>query len=285
MELTRANVQDGIITEGCDGDVRPILDSFLTLFGTNKPSLEQIWAAMDFVWDNLGVNYESPNETAIDQFYAHPVWLLNGLFVEQHAESLSHRRQFTAWVAAQKPQRVADFGGGYGTLARMIAAQCPHTDVEIVDPYRRPESVRACEPYDNVRFVDDLTGPYDVIVATDVFEHVPDPLSLVFGILKHLRVGGQMLAANHFAPSIKCHLPVTFHFAETWPIFMRMAGCQFDGKVSYGQTYTKIGERDLDRRVRKWEMISARSHRFARHHRLLTRVRNRVFHTLRVRSA
>lgn len=40
-------------------------------------------------------------DARIGSFYAHPVWLLNGLFIEQNAQSLANRRGFTDWVAAQ----------------------------------------------------------------------------------------------------------------------------------------------------------------------------------------
>jgi SAM-dependent methyltransferase len=257
-----AQTTPGIRADICEPDARPAVEAFLTLFETDRPSLEQIWAAMDFVWDTLGCDNRAPTEDMFARFYAHPVWLLNGLFIEQHEESLAHRRAFTEWVSGLSPARVADFGGGYGTLARMIGTRCPDTLVQIVDPYPRPEARRACAPFDNVAFVDELDGPYDVVIATDVFEHVPDALALLYEVLAHVRIGGCLLTANHFAPSIKCHLPRTFHFADTWPFFMALAGCRYDGGVRYGQAFTKLTETDMTRRVRGWERLSAASHRF-----------------------
>ena len=88
------------------------------------PSLEEIWAVMDEPWRELNCDPEVM-DARIGTFYAHPVWLLNGLFIEQHPQSLDSRRGLTGWVATKSPRRVADYGGGFGGLARMTGAACP----------------------------------------------------------------------------------------------------------------------------------------------------------------
>lgn len=40
-------------------------------------------------------------------YYSHLVWLLNGLFIAQHAQILENPRRFFDWVVSQKPQRAA----------------------------------------------------------------------------------------------------------------------------------------------------------------------------------
>lgn len=265
--------QGGIRAAECDPDARPAIEGFLTLFGTDRPSLRQIWAAMDFVWDSLGADNLAPDEGRLEAFYRHPVWLLNGMFIEQHEESLAHRRAFAGWVASTRAARVADFGGGHGTLARMIAERCPEAAVEVIEPYPRPESLRASRRHANLSFAEALAGQYDVIVATDVFEHVPDPVGLLFEVGSHVRRGGRLMTANHFAPSIKCHLPGTFHLGETWDLFAALAGFERVGSVRYGQVYVKRREAELSLRVRRLERLSARSHALARRVRGVARLR------------
>lgn len=143
------------------------------------PSLEQLWQLMDEQWQ---VHNCDPlhMDDRITAFYRHPVWLLNGLFIEQDSQSLVNRHVFTDWVAAQRPVRVADFGGGFGGLARLIGARLPNTQVELVDPFPHQAAIALASDTPNVRFVPELTGTYDILIATDVFEHVPDPLLLVF---------------------------------------------------------------------------------------------------------
>lgn len=241
-------------------ETRQSLEALVKLIGTARPTLRQIWAAMDFIWDVVGADNQSPSEDALARFYSHPVWLLNGLFIEQHQLSLQHRDRFAYCIAEKNPSRVADFGGGYGNLARKIAARCPDASVEIVDPYPRLESQVVNSAFENVSFSPRLSGTYDVIVATDVFEHVIAPIDLLFSIAKHVDADGYFLTANHFAPSIKCHLPRTFHLAQTWGVFMQMAGFELDTPIAYGQMYRKNFDGELDGRVRRIEHLSKKIH-------------------------
>lgn len=205
------------------------------------PTLEGIWAIMDAAWEECQCDPMVMDER-ISLFYSHPVWLLNGLFIEQHAESLRNRHEFAEYVANLKPNRVADFGGGYGTLARMIGAKCPSTEVHIVEPHPHEAAIFLSEQTSNVRYVADFKGEYDVMIATDVFEHVPDPLMLIESTAKHLRLGGRYLIANCFWPVIRCHLPTTFHFRYSWDAAMAAMNLTPGNIVSYGRSYKRMGE-------------------------------------------
>ena len=204
------------------------------------PDLKRMWALMDEAWIECGCDPEIVDER-INKFYSHPVWLLNGLFIEQHTESLKNRQEFSAYVARIKPRRIADFGGGYGTLSRMIGECCPETEVHIVEPHPHNMAVSLTAKTKNVRFIPEFTGEYDILVATDVFEHVPDPLLLAEHAARHLRMGGQFVIANCFWPVIRCHLPSTFHFRWSWDKAMRAMNLLPGEKVAYGRAYEKVG--------------------------------------------
>jgi len=98
------------------------------------PSLQQLWRLVDEQWQAHGCDPLQINGR-VTAFYRHPIWLLNSLFIEQAAHSLGHRQAFTAWVTQQDPARVADFGGGFGGLARFIGAALPQASVEVVEPH------------------------------------------------------------------------------------------------------------------------------------------------------
>ena len=147
------------------------LEGVFDRFG-GYPELEQVWSLMDEPWVELGCDPLNMDER-VTAYYQHPVWLLNGLFVERHELSLDNRRRFTQWIVAQAPQRVADFGGGFGGLARFIGEALPNAQVEVVDPHPHPAAIALAADTPNVRFVPELTGEYDILIATDVFEHVP----------------------------------------------------------------------------------------------------------------
>lgn len=209
------------------------------------PCLEQVWQLMDQAWQNLGCD-PAVIDDRVAEFYYHPVWLLNGLFAEQDAVSLGHRRIIAAWVKAQKPTRIADVGGGFGTLARMIAAACPQAQVEIVEPYPHPEALSRADHCANVQYQPELTGQYDVIIATDVFEHVPDPLAMVESTAHYLAPHGQYLMGNCFFPDILCHLPQTFHFRYSWDMVMSALGLKPGRKVTYARVFSHRGTLSLN---------------------------------------
>ena len=91
----------------------------------------------------------------------------------------SVRPQALAEIAAIDPQTVLDIGAGVGTWHR-LRPQGTWTAVEIWEPYVHKYGLRNL--YDTVILGDarevDLGGPYDLAIAGDVLEHVPDPEGL-----------------------------------------------------------------------------------------------------------
>ncbi|RMH36837.1 MAG: class I SAM-dependent methyltransferase [Gammaproteobacteria bacterium] len=208
------------------------------------PDLEQMWSLMDDVWKSIGCD-PMVMDARTSAFYSHPVWLLNGLFIEQHKESLENREQYKNWVVQQAPLRVAEFGGGFGGLARMIGASLPETFVEVIEPHPHPLAIARAERTSNVSYRHEMCGKYDVIIATDVFEHVLDPLQMVYKTAQYLHVGGKYLIANCFYPVILCHLPQTFHFRHTWDVVMKVMGLEPAEKISYGRAFIRKGDLKL----------------------------------------
>ena len=228
------------------------------------PSLEQLWALMDEVWDKFECDPANMNQ-AIHDFYSHPVWLLNGLFTERHELSLYNRELFADWVANLSPLRVAEIGGGFGCLARMIGRRVPKARVEIIEPHPNPVAIMRAKKSENVFYENSLVGLYDVMVATDVFEHVDDPLVLASETAQFLHVGGQYLIANCFSPVIKCHLPQTYHFRYSWDIALEAMGLIPCNSVVYGRVYIRKSHEISLERARRVEAISRQIWRFTKY--------------------
>lgn len=246
-----ATLVSPLILQHLSAEEKDYLIQVFTRFN-GYPSLEQVWQLMDESWCALGCDPLQMDDR-VQRFYEHPVWMLNGLFIEQHDLSLRNRQGFTTWVAQQKPGRVADFGGGFGGLARFIGNALPSTHVEVVEPHPHPAAMALASNTPNVRYAPKLTGEYDLLIATDVFEHVPDPISLAHQTASFLRVDGQYLIANCFQPVILCHLPQLFHFHYAWDSAMHAMGLEPKEIVVYGRAYQRTGEFDISaaRRVRE----------------------------------
>jgi 2-polyprenyl-6-hydroxyphenyl methylase/3-demethylubiquinone-9 3-methyltransferase len=208
---------------------RAAIEQMLEGVGT-EPSLEQMWQLMDQAWQQCGCNNRHPHSEQLAAFYSHPIWLLNGMFIEQHAVSMGHRQVITSAVAGLEPQSVLDFGGGFGTLARLLAGALPQAEIAICEPYPPRHGIESCMPFANIRFVSELSRlSVDVLVSTDVLEHVPDPLALLAAMVDAVRPGGHLLIANCFYPVILCHLPCTFHLRYSFDGFCSALGLQVLG--------------------------------------------------------
>jgi 2-polyprenyl-6-hydroxyphenyl methylase/3-demethylubiquinone-9 3-methyltransferase len=189
-------------------------------------------------------------------FYQHPVWILNGLFSEQDEFSRGHREAIAQWIANNPISRVIDFGGGMGTLARMIIHKNPNIAIDIYEPYPHPFALKQCQPHNNIQFIETIEGTsYDCLVSLDVLEHVPDPLNLLSEMVRSVKPGGYLIIANHFFPSIKCHLPSTFHLRYSFDRFAAMMGLRSLGRCegSHATIYQKLQDQEIN-----WQVIRAR---------------------------
>jgi SAM-dependent methyltransferase len=247
------------ITDKISPEELSIIHCLAPKFPEQFLSLQELWSLMDKVWDEMGCDNTELDLEKISDYYRHPIWLLNGVFTEYHDVSLQHRHAISDWVSQQYPNKVLDFGGGFGTLARMIADKSPQTTINIYEPYPSKTALERCQSYDRVVFVDQLNGGYDCLISTDVLEHVPEPLDLFAKMIETVRVNGYLVIANHFYPSIKCHLPSTFHLRYSFDKFAIFMGLEVLGPCagSHATIYQKIKQDSFDwQRIHRMESIS-----------------------------
>ena len=222
--------------------------------------LEQMWYLMDLVWDDYSCDNKNLNWDAIGKFYAHPVWLLNGLFIEQDDVSMGHREAISRWIVEKGFERIVDYGGGFGTLARLIAEKNQHISIDIYEPHPSEYGLKQISEYPNIEMIRSLdTEVYDCLLSTDVLEHVADPLQDFSMMISSVKTGGYLVIANAFYPMIKCHLPQNFHFRYSFNIFAKMMGLSVIGRLdgSHATIFQKRDHIGFDwQRLRKIEMIS-----------------------------
>lgn len=202
--------------------------------------LEQIWYLLNKTWHDMGCDNKNLEWDKIAKFYAHPVWLLNGLFIETHKLSMQIRKSIALYIAQQGFNRICDYGGGFGTLAREIAQICPHIDIDIYEPFPSEYGKRCIENFTNIHFVSELKKDYyDCLISTDVLEHVDNVLDTFNTMLESLKIGGQALIGNCFYPVIECHLPKHFHFRYTFKYVAMLMGVTHLGEIQ-GADYVQI---------------------------------------------
>lgn len=221
--------------------------------------LERVWFLMDSVWDEYGCDNMALDWSRIGKFYAHPVWLLNGLFIEQDDISMGHRHAISGWVAEKGFLKIVDYGGGFGTLARMVAQKCPALTVDIYEPHPSEFGLKRVEEFKNIKVKSKLDEDYDALLSTDVLEHVEDPLIVLSIMIDSVRINGYLVIANCFYPVIKCHLPQNFHFRFTFNLFAKLMGLERIGQLngSHATIYKKSVKKTINwGLLRKVEVMS-----------------------------
>jgi len=197
-----------------------------------RPTVSWVWGEMDRVWDEMGLDNRKPlSEQRIHAFYQHPVWLVNGMFTATDPESVRHRKAIASLISNHEHSRVADYGGGFGQLARAVKACCKDAVVDIIEPFPTALALDRTRNDATIQFRETFVGQYDCVVAQDVLEHVEDPLGLVEHMVEATRPGGLLIFANCFYPFIKCHLPRTFYLRRTFSFVMGGFGLELLGPI------------------------------------------------------
>ena len=159
---------------------------------------------------------------------------------------MQHRHAIADWIVRNNREyslnTVIDYGGGFGTLARLIAKKKPRIQITIYEPQPSDFAINQAARWANISFLSTIDREYDCLVSTDVLEHVPDPLKTLSEMIDAVRQDGYLIIANNFYPVIKCHLPRTFHLRYTFDGFASIMGCEKIGPCedSHGTIYRKI---------------------------------------------
>jgi 2-polyprenyl-3-methyl-5-hydroxy-6-metoxy-1,4-benzoquinol methylase len=120
-------------------------------------------------------------------------WAATELFNSAHFVRLQ------ALKAGNESFRVLDLGCGTGELARLIGASFPESEVLGLDSNTRSiEAAEAAVPPTNVRFVHGrfedarALGPFDIVICSEVLEHVEQPTELLDTAYAVLSPGGYL---------------------------------------------------------------------------------------------
>lgn len=230
------------LSEKDEGEIKRLIEAK----NPHHNDLEQMWFIMDMVWDEINCNNKEINQSMLEKFYSHPVWILNGLFIEQHELSMKHRYAISQWIVNKQLKSVIDYGGGFGTIAKLINKNAPNIKVDIFEPHPSDFSINRFHGIDNVHFISEIYEQYDCLIATDVLEHVQNPIELFYRMINCVKPNGYLLIQNNFFPVIKCHMPNTFHLRYSFDIIAKKMGLQNCGLLEWScATIYKKGDCEL----------------------------------------
>ena len=221
--------------------------------------LEQMWHLMDLIWDDFQCDNDNLNWVNIGKFYSHSVWLLNGLFIEQHEVSMGHRDVISNWIIKNNFKNVVDYGGGFGTLARLVSQKDQNIKMNIFEPHPSEYGLKRAAQFVNIKIIEKLESNYDCLMCTDVLEHVADPLDNFSKMIKSVKIGGYLVIANCFYPVIKCHLPKNFHFRYSFNVFAKIMGLETVGILegSHATVFKKVENKEQNwNKLRTYEAVS-----------------------------
>jgi len=233
------------------------LEKYLKDFDEKKSfKVEDIWNTMNRVWDDMGLDNKYYDSEHLSKYYSHPVWFLNGLFIETDRESMRHRKLIAGYFKNKENLKILDYGGGFGTLAKEIVKSSPSSQVDIYEPYASKYAYENIQEFKNIKIVNNLKeNYYDVLVNTDILEHVEKPIELIAIYNKCLKKGGMIISHWNFTPCIKGHLPKHFHFRYTFNRIVPLLGFTKEIKNErHGHFFKKIRNiriEDLDKAYKR----------------------------------
>lgn len=233
------------------------LEEYLIEFDENtKPDVEDMWNIMNQVWDDMNLDNLNYTEAELNKYYSHPVWFLNGLFIECDKTSMEHRKSIAEYFKDKNNLKIVDYGGGFGTLAKEIAKVSPTSTIDIYDPHASEFAYKNVGDFKNISIISEIKlNHYDFLVNTDFIEHVEDPLEYIIQHNKMLKNNGVLISHWNFSDIIKCHLPKNFHFKYSMNKIIPLLG--FSDEIineNHGHYFKKekiVDEEDIKKAYKK----------------------------------
>jgi len=211
------------------------------------PSIKWVWKEMNRIWDELGLdNKKELDKQKIGEYYNHPVWIMNGIFVEQDEISKNNRINIASYLKKNNIIKIADYGGGAGVLAKKIVELNSDAIVDIIEPYPFNFFKERLKNIPNITFTSKFRdNQYECIILQDILEHLENPIDIVNEVSKFVKNKGLLIFGNCFYPVIKCHLPKTFYLRHLFKFILEDMGLTYIGRIP-NVDYAMIFRKDIE---------------------------------------
>ena len=110
-------------------------------------------------------------------------------------------------IGRMAPKTVLDYGCAHGHYTMNLLKRYPEMEMTGVDINERNINIArkwAKDEKKEVTFIhgthEDVTGTYDLIIASEVLEHIPDPQAFMNKLARHVNPGGHILLSTPYGP-------------------------------------------------------------------------------------
>ena len=158
-----------------------------------------------------------PTQETLDAFYAQYYTHLDaGVTIDAPKTFAKYIFTLCRQLHGKRQLRILDYGGGNGTMAYLLAQQFTRAGAESVHILVIESHLRVpveTQPSVSIRIDDSIPeggSPYDVVIASNVLDHIPEAGSVLRRLLEHMAPGGLLYArATYFEGLVR--LAALFH--------------------------------------------------------------------------
>jgi 2-polyprenyl-3-methyl-5-hydroxy-6-metoxy-1,4-benzoquinol methylase len=159
--------------------------------------------------------------------------------------------------SASRAPRVLDIGAGAGANLRALCALSPRTEFTAVEPNPRAAALlkRACDDV-HVGTLESFLStkraqPFDVVLLSDVLEHVADPVALLRRLLAEEQLARALFFVSipNYAVWYNRLATLLGHFEYTWSGLYDRTHLRFFTRASQNRLFSHLGLELLEQRA------------------------------------
>lgn len=195
-----------------------------TLFSADI-SLRTTRKFLNTEWERVNTN----SAKEVKEFYDSPIWIIDSLLTETDVCSVKMRLNAVKCISIFDHSKVLDYGGGFGIIAEMAGKIFPNSIITLYEISRNRKHIQEKINMENVTVTNKLSSKYDVVISTEVLEHVHNPIKHILKMKRLINKGGGLILTYSFNDYLKCHLPENYRYNGIFHCLVKFRGFEFVG--------------------------------------------------------